>query len=576
MFALSALLLSSLLLFTLTYGGSHFGLQAVFQFHGQGSQEESDYGADLAIALHRDEHALREPRIVSHHWKVTKGYRSPDGVRKLVYLINDEFPGPTLETRSGDTLVIEVSNLLQDEGVSLHWHGLHMKGANEMDGAVGITQTEIAPGSEFTYNFQIDHDQEGSFWYHSHSELQRADGLYGGLIVHGPVEIGHSEHLDLLYDDEALLMIGDWYHRTAEEVQASYVTHESWGREPVPDSLLINGRGSFDCSMAVKSRPLNCTFAPIPVLVPKHKRSRLRVINVGTLSGFTVAIRSTQMTVMEIDGGSNVEPVSPSSAIGILYPGERMDILVEWPREGNEFNFTVILDTENYIIPNKALSSTQHFPIFIKVNSRLMSRGHPYTPSPATSIEGTFDLSTLNGTSTPIISSAPSEETILLYTKMEVLAHLGNVPAGFINRTSWAPQSDPLISLPRHSWDKNQLVPQVPMSTEKEAVWVDIIVNNMDEKGHPFHLHGYHFYVLAQYYPERRGFNAYNPFEASTPKGGPLNLSNPRMKDTVFIPAQGYVALRIHTDNPGIWFFHCHVLWHSGTGMAMAIQVGGE
>lgn len=104
----------------------------------------------------------------------------------LAWHYEDEFPGPTLETRSGDTLVIEVSNLLQDEGVSLHWHGLHMKGqntfyhvrwdmlglisameigANEMDGAVGITQTEIAPGSEFTYNFQIDHDQEGSFWW---------------------------------------------------------------------------------------------------------------------------------------------------------------------------------------------------------------------------------------------------------------------------------------------------------------------------------------------------------------------------------------------------------------------------
>ena len=81
--------------------------------------------------------------------------------------------------------MIEVSNLLQDEGVSLHWHGLHMKGqndsyhvrldmlglisameigANEMDGTVGITQKEIAPGSEFIYNFQIDRDQEGSFW----------------------------------------------------------------------------------------------------------------------------------------------------------------------------------------------------------------------------------------------------------------------------------------------------------------------------------------------------------------------------------------------------------------------------
>lgn len=77
--------------------------------------------------------------------------------------------------------------------------------------------------------------------YHSHSELQRADGLYGGLIVHSPVEIGNSEHLDLLYDDEVLLMIGDWYHRTAGEVQASYVTHESWGREVLRAQSFFSG-----------------------------------------------------------------------------------------------------------------------------------------------------------------------------------------------------------------------------------------------------------------------------------------------------------------------------------------------
>ena len=159
---------------------------------------------------------------------------------------------------------------------------------------------------------------------------------------------------------------------------------------------------------------------------------------------------------------------------------------------------------------------------------------------------------------------------------MEVLAHLDNVPAGFINRTSWAPQIDPLISSPRNSWDKNQLVPRVPMSTAEQAVWVDIVVNNLDEKGHPFHLHGYDFYVLAQYYPEHRGYHAYNPFELSAPKGGPLNILNPKMKDSVYVPAQGYVVLRIKADNPGIWFFHCHVLWHSAAGMAMAIQVGGE
>jgi hypothetical protein len=230
----------------------------------------------------------------------------------------------------------------------------------------------------------------------------------------------------------------------------------------------------------------------------------------------------------------------------------------------------------NYIIPNKALTSTQHFPISASTTSGLPKRGHSYSPTPATSREDTFDLSTLNGTASLSPLSIQPDETILLYTKMEVLSHLGNVPSGFINRTSWAPQIEPLVSLPRTSWDKNQLVPQVPMSTDSTKAWIDIVVNNLDEKGHPFHLHGYDFYVLAQYYPEHRGYHAYNPFESSTPKGGPLNLANPKLKDTIYIPAQGYAVLRIEANNPGIWFFHCHVLWHSGTGMAMAIQVGEQ
>ena len=65
-----------------------------------------------------------------------------------------------------------------------------------------------------------------------------------------------------------------------------------------------------------------------------------------TLSGFTIALPSAQMTVFEIDGGINVESMLPSSAIGILYPGERMDILVEWPQDKLESNIIIILDTE--------------------------------------------------------------------------------------------------------------------------------------------------------------------------------------------------------------------------------------
>lgn len=39
----------------------------------------------------------------------------------------DQFPGPTIEARSGDILTVEVFNFAGEE-VSLHWHGLHMRG----------------------------------------------------------------------------------------------------------------------------------------------------------------------------------------------------------------------------------------------------------------------------------------------------------------------------------------------------------------------------------------------------------------------------------------------------------------
>jgi FtsP/CotA-like multicopper oxidase with cupredoxin domain len=62
-------------------------------------------------------------------WVVTAGTRSPDGVEKRVYLINDQFPGPVVEGRPGDTIVVDLKNELEgDEGVSLHFHGLHMRG----------------------------------------------------------------------------------------------------------------------------------------------------------------------------------------------------------------------------------------------------------------------------------------------------------------------------------------------------------------------------------------------------------------------------------------------------------------
>ncbi|TVY83467.1 Laccase-1 [Lachnellula suecica] len=456
-----------------------------------------------------------------------------------------------------------------------------------MDGAVGITQNPIKAGDSFTYNFHIEDTQAGTFWYHSHSGNQRADGLYGGIVIHGPLNHAESISEALQYEGESLLLIGDWYHRPAAEVEASYVTHDSWGREPVPDSLLVNGMGAFDCSMAVQARPLHCIQLSQSPLVLKKERTRIRIVNVGAISGLVISMPHCFMQVFESDGGNVIQMSPRSSSVGTLYPGERMDFVVECSvgDDAVESHLSVTLDAENFAIQNQALTLTHYFPVL--TSSKIFTkRGHPYAPPETLKGKKCFDLATVKG---PTLSEdffpGVADQNILLYTKMEVLARLGNVPAGFINRTTWVAQnspSKPLIEIPRGDWDGNQLVPWIPVSRDdSKTTWSISLSTTSTKKVTLFTwYHGYDFYVITQYYPETRGYHAYNPFNPSTPPtslnlpGGPYNLVNPPKKDTIYVPSQGYVVLRLRADNIGIWFFHCHILWHSGTGMAMSLQVG--
>ena len=43
-------------------------------------------------------------------------------------------------------------------------------------------------------------------------------------------------------------------------------------------------------------------------------------------------------------------------------------------------------------------------------------------------------------------------------------------------------------------------------------------------------------------------------------------------KDTVIIPYGGYTVIRFTVDNPGWWFFHCHIEIHQLEGMAAVFK----
>ena len=140
------------------------------------------------------------------------------------------------------------------------------------------------------------------------------------------------------------------------------------------------------------------------------------------------------------------------------------------------------------------------------------------------------------------------------------------------------------------------------------------VLSNLGPQGdfaHPVHLHGHSFFVLDVGFPDysnNSGFrgcynddlNCFIPaninrcdyvnrppltrdYTCSNPEwnrgrepsfGPATERINPYTvrKDTVTVPAGGYVVIQFLSDNPGYWIMHCHVETHTIEGMAVVIN----
>src|SRR3546814_296589 len=113
--------------------------------------------------------------------------------------INGTLPAPLLRLREGRNVRLAVTNTL-DEDTSIHWHGVLLP--FQMDGVPGVSFPGIRPGETFVYEFPV--KQAGTFWYHSHSDLQEALGHYG------PIIIDPAAPDPVAYDWEHVLVLSDW------------------------------------------------------------------------------------------------------------------------------------------------------------------------------------------------------------------------------------------------------------------------------------------------------------------------------------------------------------------------------
>jgi FtsP/CotA-like multicopper oxidase with cupredoxin domain len=231
-----------------------------------------------------------------HEWEVSYQFKSPDCVRKLSATINGQTPGPTIRATQGDTVEVKVTNSLLTENLAIHWHGIRQIGTPWADGTEGVTQCPILPGDTFTYAFVV--DRPGTYMYHAHYGMQRSAGLYGVIVVAVAEDPGGEVDgaEPFAYDDEHDVLLNDWWHSSTHEQAVGLASVPMvWVGEP--HSLLINGRGRFDCSAAAVPGTCNATSpecaTPVFAVVP-GKTYRFRIASVTSLSAlnFEIEVRA--------------------------------------------------------------------------------------------------------------------------------------------------------------------------------------------------------------------------------------------------------------------------------------------
>ncbi|GIL43898.1 hypothetical protein Vafri_1486 [Volvox africanus] len=312
---------------------------------------------------------------VSYTLNITLAYGAPSCFARPVVLTSGVF-GPSLAVNQGDTLRVTLINNLPatfpsvTDGISLHYHGLRMSGpAAYFDGATYVTLCPVAPGKNYTYEFQVN-DPPGTYLWHDHSAGFKGDGLQGALIVYPPRLPGAPPAFPPLtvqdlwtYDGEHTLFLEDWYHASTNSLlfqlnmpfDAARVTNDmgAWSWIGMPQAILINGRGFYgDCQLFPGSgaNPVPPTCTPTTFTVPpgrspaqpwasnnnpgcthsqftveSGKTFRLRLVNAATLVFMTVCFERHNVTLIAADA---IPTVPVSTRCLDINSGQRLDVLL--------------------------------------------------------------------------------------------------------------------------------------------------------------------------------------------------------------------------------------------------------
>lgn len=525
--------------------------------------------------------------------QIDESHFSTGGRSGHAVTVNGTLPAPLLRLREGETVRIAVTNRLKEQ-TSIHWHGLLVP--FQMDGVPGISFPGIDPGETFVYEFPLTH--AGTFWYHSHSGMQEAEGLFGPIVIDParPDEIAcDREHVLVLSDwspihpheqMRRLKMMGGYFNRQRQTLTGllagkdqSLADRLAWGQmrmdaTDISDvtgstySFLINGHGNKENWTGL--------FAP-------GEKVRLRVINASSMTNFNFRIPGLPLMVVAADG-NHVQPVETDEvqiAIAetydfIVQPGaaesygviaEAIDrsglvraTLAQRPGlvgETPELRARPVLTMRDMGMDMDGMDMGEGGVIDLNKPANSSMSGHSMSmrdPSVAPGVKMGPGVATLSPMPVDRLADRPTglesvDHRVLTYADLRSRDANPDVrvPGRQIDVHLTAAMERYMWSMDGKAMSENPS--PIPFRLG-ERVRVNLINDTM--MPHPIHIHG-HFFELVS--------------------GEPGNRAR---KHTVNVLPGGKASFDITADAEGDWAFHCHMLLHMHAGMMRVVTVRRE
>lgn len=533
------------------------------------------------------------------------------GVPGRTISINGSIPGPVIRMREGKEALIRVHNRL-DESTSIHWHGIILPFT--MDGVPGISFPGIAPGETFTYRYPL--NQNGTYWYHSHSGLQEQLGHYGQLIVEP------ADYDPVKFDREYSMILSDWTFEDPHQVLWKLKTMEgyynfqrptlaniheqmqaenksfgevvsmrlAWERMRMDPTDIADVTGAtFTYLMNGRSADENTTF-----IAKKGERIRLRVVNASTMTFYDVRVPGLPLEVVQADG-QNIKPVETDEfRIGVA---ETYDVVVT-PKEDKAYTiFAETMDRSGFVrgtlAPTLGMSAPlpkrRRRPMLTMADMGMMHHGD-------------MDMSSMNdkhqghGTASSHASKGghansvrrgglPTANLVSQVKHGSDMHGPGSITMGEVAYRRLDYPGAGLGEDGRRVLTYGQLraLKRPPGRTAPRRQFDLHLTGNMHKYIWGFDGKKWSESDMIRFqYGERLRINMINDTMMSHPihlhgmwmdlyAGGDLD-DNPR-KHTVIVQPAELLTVDILADAPGQWAFHCHLLYHMEAGMFRTVAV---